>query len=523
MTVTMLLIGLLIVQAVIPEIVGIFMLPKPTPKPAQPKLTAAQEKEKRVRKSRKEFLPDGTVHLVHTIKNTGLISAGKRIEIYDTDDNLLWTGEDKDKPYNYLVWSDNFGLTGRGRGRGGIGVRHMNQMQMINPDFSQTLIVPVVSSQRKIVQRWRYEPKQRLFVGFDFDGRQIGYAGADGFAKTKTQTRPFGQFQFFTAWSPKDSYSPVLLWQTDHQLYELNFEKHSIEMLFDTQGQDIALIAMNNWRNISNDYPEYRPAICIRTKSGDRHLLLGDPTQRLVLKTPRQWNPHQYYVNIAAIGDRIFIKYAGIEGEPATDDPRRLVEWFKEHRYKPITHWTELYLVDNRGNLESINRFEWIRPPWPKAAVKQGIVDWRLRTKTYVTALSSPLFSLAWRWYYKDVATWSYSYQPLNSVIAKIITYAVPTNKKLNWILGILMVAAVFWHAWPRRTSWARLVFWLAFVAAFNLAGFLTYLAMNHSTMIRCGACGKRRGLEMPDCPACKAPLPLPQQRNVDLMLVNSV
>ncbi|MCK5175698.1 MAG: hypothetical protein KAR47_20045 [Planctomycetes bacterium] len=64
-----------------------------------------------------------------------------------------------------------------------------------------------------------------------------------------------------------------------------------------------------------------------------------------------------------------------------------------------------------------------------------------------------------------------------------------------------------------------RFALWLVFVAAFNVAGLMTYLALNHTVLIRCANCGKRRGLERADCPACNAQLPKPVPREVDLIL----
>jgi len=81
------------------------------------------------------------------------------------------------------------------------------------------------------------------------------------------------------------------------------------------------------------------------------------------------------------------------------------------------------------------------------------------------------------------------------------------------------MATLALLHAWPRRTGWGRPAAWLILVFAFNLAGLLTYLALNHTSVIRCPACGRRRGLLRPDCPACHLPLPAPEPRPTDLVL----
>jgi hypothetical protein len=81
------------------------------------------------------------------------------------------------------------------------------------------------------------------------------------------------------------------------------------------------------------------------------------------------------------------------------------------------------------------------------------------------------------------------------------------------------MVVFAFWHGWSRRTSWIRFIFWLVFVGLFNLAGLLTYLALNHTVVIKCPVCGKRRGLQIENCIRCKVKLPVPEKRELDLIL----
>jgi len=83
------------------------------------------------------------------------------------------------------------------------------------------------------------------------------------------------------------------------------------------------------------------------------------------------------------------------------------------------------------------------------------------------------------------------------------------------------MMGFALWHGWSRRTSWSKLFLWLIIVGAFNLAGLLTYLALNHTTVIKCPACGKKRGLERFNCIRCGSGLPVPQRRPTDLILAD--
>jgi hypothetical protein len=87
-----------------------------------------------------------------------------------------------------------------------------------------------------------------------------------------------------------------------------------------------------------------------------------------------------------------------------------------------------------------------------------------------------------------------------------------------NIFVVVAMLALAIWHAWPRRTSWLALALWMMLIAAFSVAGFLTYLSLNHTATIRCGACGRKRGLQKPSCAFCNAPLPAPRRKETDLV-----
>jgi len=96
-----------------------------------------------------------------------------------------------------------------------------------------------------------------------------------------------------------------------------------------------------------------------------------------------------------------------------------------------------------------------------------------------------------------------------------------PYGGVINRVLSALMMVFVFLHGWPRRTSWPRFVTWLVFVGLFNLAGLLTYLALNHTAVVKCPVCGKRRGLARVDCVRCRAELPAPERGKLDLIFSN--
>ena len=105
-----------------------------------------------------------------------------------------------------------------------------------------------------------------------------------------------------------------------------------------------------------------------------------------------------------------------------------------------------------------------------------------------------------------------------NEILAEALQQVRPTNTAAAIIVGLVALAAAGWHGWARRTSWTKFAFWMLLVAAFNLAGLLTYLALNRSPVIRCPICNRKRGLRTPTCRACTAPLPAPKPRDVDLV-----
>jgi hypothetical protein len=106
----------------------------------------------------------------------------------------------------------------------------------------------------------------------------------------------------------------------------------------------------------------------------------------------------------------------------------------------------------------------------------------------------------------------------VTQTFAEIIREFRPENKPLNWFLSVAMMAITFFHAWPRRTSRAKLIFWVTFVGIFNLAGLLTYWALNHTPVIACPVCGAKRGIERTDCVHCHNDLPRPERGKFDLI-----
>jgi len=514
MTVLIVLIAVSILQGIILEIGRTFRFSATT----KPKAEFTQEEKRlnRIRNSTREFLPDGTIHLIHklTRRTPGRMDETETEQIYDTNDNLLWEGPDNKKPYRYLSWDKRLRRYGFTRER-------MKQIQMITPGFSRNIEIPV-GSYNKTEQIWRYHPGARYFKGYNINGEKIGYVGSTGFTDSKSKAKPFEEFRLFTAWCPQDTSTPTLLWQTQRRIYQIDFEKQNVEMIFESTDSDIEIerTSLHAWRDLkpgaegSSDPKKYRPLLLCRTEDGKHHLILREPKQQLSLAVP--------YPSVTATKKNIFVRNYWSDAMPPKGiaDSRELFDkWLQEHRGKPRNFSVELYKVDSQGGLELLNRYDWTLPPRPVPVVRAR--DSRTAVQRGVSQFSPPLYDLAVRYLGRKFWLWAFDSRNRGdffSSLARMIMDIRPYGGFINRVLSALMMVFVFLHGWPRRTSWAGFAFWLIFVGIFNLAGLLTYLALNHTAVVKCPVCGKRRGLARVDCVRCQAELPAPERGKLDLI-----
>jgi len=522
-------------QLAVPAIINGLFLGEKAMQPSAPEETKLVTRQERIHKSEKEFLPDGTIHLVYrvppakddqrrdtdfseyrqrTVKvydaNDTLIWSGDysnrpfplysprffrlgTVEIYDADDKLLWRGDYADRPYVYLpqsLYSGGADLVSEG---------HLERVD--NLEFSRLLMIPVVSTERKIVQRWRYDPIHRYFIGFDLNGRRIGFAGTNGVKKTRKEIEPFEEFRCMTAWCSKYSDSPIVLWQTVHALHQISFEKEIFELLYEIPDARFKpVFSLNNWMGFERDYEKFeneqrreyykniyesRPTVQLYTEDGGHYLLLRDPVERIKLDLSDELA--MGWTRIIIHKDRILLRYEGPKEKPDPIKFKPCKYCAKYHNYNPAERKVELYSVDSSGSLKLINSFAWTRPKKYEeriAAVERFGVYWHHGMGDYITTVSPLLYEMAWHFHYsKYQAVWRlwefYHSNFLSLAVFEFLDGFHPTNIQANCSLTVLLMLATLWHAWSRRTSWGRFVFWLVFVTAFNLAGFLTYLAVS--------------------------------------------
>jgi len=86
-TLTIFLIAVLIIQVAIIGTVDVFGSSEEWTGPPEPEMTEAQKKRWCINGMKKEFLPDGTIHLIETIKEEGKLAV---VNVYDANETLLW-------------------------------------------------------------------------------------------------------------------------------------------------------------------------------------------------------------------------------------------------------------------------------------------------------------------------------------------------------------------------------------------------------------------------------------------------
>ena len=138
------------------------------------------------------------------------------------------------------------------------------------------------------------------------------------------------------------------------------------------------------------------------------------------------------------------------------------------------------------------------------------------RIKKGVTSVSPILYEPACLWLRDRYWQRDEERNAVARAVLDLLAYFHPADVGLTCFVTAVMVVLAGGHGWGRRRGWGEFIFWLVFVAAFNLAGLMAYISLKHTVVIRCSGCGKRRGLERVDCPACGLELPEPARSRSD-------
>lgn len=438
--------------------------------------------------------------------------------VSDLNGKVLFEGLGRDLPFKYITWVESL------RYQSNDPRTSYYFMNEIGVEFSRWLRIPVIKfgpvrssdNNRYIDQYWRYMPEKEIFVGYDSSGRCVGYAGANGIQQTPEKAESLGLVQFMLAWWPLHSRSPMLLWVTEDKLYQLNFSKKSVETIFEMGRQKITMLSMGNGKPIELGSDPTK-IIDFTTVDGTRRIISYDKGKKIITKLSAG---SSIGGTIGSDDGKLFLRKRGAEGDdvrPAIGKQEQWKQWMEKYRYRPYKRWEDIYEITPAGKTRLLKHYEWMAPVG-KRWIQTASLKSKVRKK--VMAVSTPLYSLVWWYYYHENKRTQWGKMSKNErEFVRILGELTPRVVWTNLILSLLMVGLALWHGWARRTSWAKFTFWMLFVAAFNLAGLLTYLAINHTVTIRCPVCDKKRSLQRQSCRACNAPLPEPKRRDVDLIL----
>jgi hypothetical protein len=500
-------------QFLVTELVWLYTYEKPSP----PKFP--DDQQWRIHRADKHFLPDGAMHLV---RRTDAQDNGDytKEEITDVNGNILWEGIRKDRPFKYLEWGSSPREYAEFYGE-----QQISRM-LLSPPLPCVLEVPVRVGE-KVKEVWQYDLEAQAFADYKIEGGLMGYLGADGLVFSKAQAQPLGKFKGLALWTDEDPSSVVMLGVTKRRIYQIDFRTRKVETVFDGGQSDIESIRWHQWRPMnpkdrdSSDI-QYRPLIDCQTTDHKHHLIMREPNQILTVELPEQMQTKQTSeyrpskVDFTATSNALFLKYH--EGRFNPPESYKLMEQYsREYDSKPQPQSLQLYKVADDGKLELVKQFDWIRPVWEEPYPK----DRRETIMGWASITSPPVFDLLWYLFGDRLYKFGregVSMMRMMQAYASIITECRPRYSSLNCVLSAAMMVIAFWHGWSRRTSGGKLFVWLVVVGVFNLAGLLAYLALNHTAVIKCPVCGRRRGLERVDCVRCGAELPVPERRKFDLI-----
>ncbi|MHC4759479.1 MAG: hypothetical protein ACYTE8_12555, partial [Planctomycetota bacterium] len=117
--VVLLVIGVHLLQGFVTSMawqVGIFWLERDSAEPMVEEDEKELSKEELILSAERQFLPDGTIHLVRRPRNRNIyrnfgfrqLDPENNVKIYDKNTDLIWQGLEKDIPYEYFSWATYF-------------------------------------------------------------------------------------------------------------------------------------------------------------------------------------------------------------------------------------------------------------------------------------------------------------------------------------------------------------------------------------------------------------------------------
>ncbi len=460
------------------------------------------------------FLPDGTAHQIRFFQEIDDQGETQDIEeIYDINDKLIERSPTPKEPDNaYLSFANGFYYASD--------KEHLKTEYRISTGFSRTMDIPVLKDST-LQEIWRYNRKKEVFTGYDRTGNLLGSLCKEGFKPNSTTGTALGDMERYHWWQPETGHSKFL-WITENNLYEIDLNKRRVDPLVDCNTLYMGSIMAQAWYTTDKtrrgyaDPNVYRPLIVSQPDEHTYHLVLRDPDQSITVSEPNTWKEVGGYCRFSATKTDLFmVRYwDNFRRHPGFyyDSPKSYQDWAKEHRATKKRHWTELYKVDAQGNLEILKAFS-----WKETQIRDVpfMITRSWTTRRGVQCLSPGLSIMG----YKQLRAQYSSSREFHEPFLFFLVKMMPQGYWDFIIPSVLFTALAFWHGRSRWTSKSQMIFWLAFVMCLNLAGLLTYLALNHTALVRCPSCHNKRGLTSDACVRCQTPLPLPEHTRPHLLL----
>ena len=478
--------------------------------PAQPAVEQNEQEKQQwdIHNSQKAFTPDGTVYLVNDNMTDPSGFNKKKIIVKDQHSKILFEGKEEDNPYLFIQWYPK--KTDRYRHYLNIDQRHLNELNLIGGNFSRHYVVPMVDIHNRRIGHWFFDTNKRIFKYYTVSGQQLGYLGTNGYTENQSNAIGFMDCQKMINWVRPNSFDPIMIYQDQHSVYQIDFQNKQVNTLVKTEKDPIRHMVLTNWQE--TEVYDYRPALTILTNSNKLYLHLKRPEQTIETQLPSDF--YTRMARFAADNNTIFARLEDYPEAPKTNDWNVFVTWYRENRNKAKEHRVRLFEVDRMESFTEKSSFVWIEPARHPNIVHRTLPDTASRL---ANSLSSPVPMWLTRHLlktgnYRQGPVWS---RETMQFVRGYSTFKTPIN------LCVMTVCAIitFLHGWPRRTHIARLTFWIVFVFLFNLPGLLTYLALNHTPIVHCENCNKKRGLMQDVCCRCGTTLPLPKRKETDLVM----
>lgn len=488
--------------------------------------TQELSKVDRIVRSDKRFLADGTMHYVYSPSSPRNQEEEEQlIQIYDVNDHLIWSGPGKPVPDTYLSWAQSNSWRHYRRFEG-FSQDAIGRVYTVTPEFSRTLDVPIIRD-KKTQATWRYDLGHHHFAGYSSTGARLGFLGANGLVSKPSDSHALGEPVVAVAWCPRKTYDPMMLWMTASKLYQIDFAKQDVTCLFESSQSPLTDLTLQAWldlepkEHVYEDPNRHPPLLCCTALDGTYYFVYKNGTRKVTLKPPAEWGTKvSNYYQFSSTPEGLFFcrDYTDFNAPPDYDS-RELDKWIEQYRQHDKTQWKELYTIDLKGQLDLVSRFSWTQPKI--SGVAYHAADAGLYK---LINMPSPLAYtfMGYFPYYQNIMRALFNrdiYRPtLISQLVRTIAFRAP-DLIYGGIMSAAMTAIVLWHGMARQRSKTSLVAWVLFTALFNLAGFLTYMAFNHTATVKCTHCGKRRGLDRDACPRCGMPLPQPVHNKPQLIM----